>query len=75
MFTKMFGPPPLANDYSYADRIMNDRRSCCEHRKGRHYSRPRSPKDVTHILALHMHGGSVGCEITGRRTLVGCEIT
>ena len=24
MFTKMFGPPPLANDYSYADRIMND---------------------------------------------------
>ena len=22
-----------------------------------------------------MHGGSVGCEITGRRTLVGCEIT
>ena len=20
MFTKMFGPPPLANDYSYADR-------------------------------------------------------
>ena len=24
MFTKMFGPPPLANDYRYADRIMND---------------------------------------------------
>ena len=24
MFTKMFGPPPLAYDYSYADRIMND---------------------------------------------------
>ena len=24
MFTKMFGPPPLANDYSYTDRIMND---------------------------------------------------
>ena len=24
MFTKMFGPPPLANDYSYADRIMKD---------------------------------------------------
>ena len=22
-----------------------------------------------------MHGGSVGCEITGRRTLVRCEIT
>ena len=22
-----------------------------------------------------MHGGSVGCEITGRRTLDGCEIT
>ena len=36
-------------------------------REGRDYSR--------HILELIMHGGSVGCEITGRRTLVRCEIT
>ena len=55
MFTKMFGPPPLANDYSYADRTTlrrssGDRRTCLE---GRDYSRPRSPRDATHILELH----------------------
>ena len=55
MFTKMFGPPPLANDYSYADRIMNDydNHAVSVTREGRDYSRPRSPIDVTHILALH----------------------
>ena len=55
MFTKMFGPPPLANDYSYADRTKL-RRSCRERREcleGRDYSRPRSPRDATHILELH----------------------
>ena len=56
MFTKMFGPPPLANDYSYADRTTL-RRSCRESRaralNGRDYSRPRSPRDATHILELH----------------------
>ena len=54
MFTKMFGPPPLANDYSYADR-MTLRRSCREHRvclEGRDYSWPRSPRDAMHILEL-----------------------
>ena len=51
----MFGPPPLANDYSYADRTTL-RRSCRERRaclEGRDYSRPRSPRDATHILELH----------------------
>ena len=24
MFTKMFEPPPLANDYSYIDRMIKD---------------------------------------------------
>ena len=55
MFTKMFGPPPLANNYSYADRTTL-RRSCCERRaclEGRDYSRPHSPRDATHILELH----------------------
>ena len=77
MFTKMFGPPPLANDYSYADR-MTLRRSCRERRvclEGQDYSRlvPREmPRAFWNFI---MHGGSVGCEITERRTLVRCERT
>ena len=75
MFTKMFGPPPLANDYSYADRIMNDyddhavRVVKAETIVG-HVPREMS-RTFWHFI---MHGGSIGCEITGRRTLVGCEI-
>ena len=54
MFTKMFGPPPLANDYSYADRIMNDYDNhAMSVVKAADYSRPRSLRDVTNILALH----------------------
>ena len=55
MSTKMFGPPPLANDYSYADRTTL-RRSCRERRaclEGRDYSRPCSLRDGTHMLELH----------------------
>ena len=60
MFTKMFGPPLLANDYSYADRTTlrrscGDRRACLE---GRDYSRPRSPRD-----AMHAHFGSSLCMV------------
>ena len=44
----------LANDYSYADRIMNDYDDhAVRRREGQDYSQPRSPRDVTHILALH----------------------
>ena len=72
----MLGPLPLANDYSYADRIMND---YDDHAvsvvKAKtivgHVSRVMS-RTFWHFI---MHGGSVGCEMTGRRTLVGCEIT
>ena len=76
MFTKMFGCPPLVNDYSYADRIMNDyddhavRVVKAETIVG-HVPREMS-RTFWHFI---MHGGSVGYEITGRRTLVGCEIT
>ena len=46
-------------------------------REGRDYSRPRSPRDVTHILELHYawwelrmrDNGLVRCEITRKRTL------
>ena len=68
MFTKMFGPPPLANDYSYADRIMNDYdHHVVSRREGivSHVPREMS-RTFWHFI---MHGGSVGCEITGRRTL------
>ena len=76
MFTKMFGPPPLVNDYSYADRIMNDYDNHAvsvvkaETRVG-HVPREMS-RTFWHFI---MHGGSVGCEITGMRTLVGCKMT
>ena len=53
MFAKMLGPPPLANDYSYADRIMNDYDDHDVSVVKAETSRPRSPRDVTHILALH----------------------
>ena len=53
MFTKMFGPPPLSNDYSYADRTTDDDHAVSVAHEGRDYSRPRSPRDVTHILELH----------------------
>ena len=34
------------------------------------------PREVSRTFwNFIMHGGSVGCEITGRRTLVRCEIT
>ena len=69
MFTKMFGSPPLANDYSYADRIMNDydHASCRERHEGivGHVPREMS-RTFWHFI---MYGGSVGCKITGRRTL------
>ena len=67
MFTKMFGPPPFANDYNYADRIMNDydhhvvsRRECIVGHVPQEMSRT--------FCHFNMHGGSVGCEIAGRRT-------
>ena len=78
MFTKMFGPPPLANDYSYADRTTL-RRSCRERR-----ARALKAETIVGLVPREMprtfwnfimHGGSVGCEITGRRTLIRCEIT
>ena len=38
MFTKMFGPPPLANDYSYADRTSDyDDHTVSIAREGRDY--------------------------------------
>ena len=34
------------------------------------------PREMSHTFwNFIMHGGSVGCETTGRRTLVRCEIT
>ena len=74
MFTKMFGPPPLANDYSYADRIMNDHAVSVVVKAETIVGHV--PREMSHTFwHFIMHGGSVGCEITGRRTLVGCEIT
>ena len=79
MFTKMFGSPPLANNYSYADRTTL-RRSCHAVSVVRALKAetivglvPREmPRTFWNFI---MHGGSVGCEITGRRTLVRCERT
>ena len=76
MFTKMFGPPPLANDYSYADSIMNDYDDHVVSVVKAETIVDHVPREMSctfwHFI---MHGGSVGCEITGKRTLVGCKIT
>ena len=54
MFTKMFGPPPLANDYSYADRTTTTIMPRASRVKAETiYSRPLSLRDVMHILELH----------------------
>ena len=53
MFTKMFGRPPLANDYSYADRIMNDYNDHAVRVVKAETIVGHVPRDVTHILALH----------------------
>ena len=71
MFTKMFGPPPLANDCiqlrrqddnDYDDHVMSIVKA--ETIVG-HVSREMS-HTFWHFIR---HGGSVGCKITGRRTL------
>ena len=49
----VYRPPPLANDYSYADRIMNDYDDHAVSVVKAETSRPCSLRDVTHILALH----------------------
>ena len=72
MFTKMFGPPPLANDYSYmyADRIMNNYDDHAVSVVKAETIVGHVPREMS-CTSWHfiMHGGSVGCEITGRRTL------
>ena len=62
MFTKMFGPPPLANDYSYADRIttttIHDGVSVVKVETIVGHV----PREMSHtIWHFIMHGGSVGC--------------
>ena len=70
MFTKMFGPPPLANDYSYADRIMNDYDDHAVSVVKVETIVGHVPQEMSRTFwHFIMHGGSVGCEITGRRTL------
>ena len=65
--------PLLANDYSYADRIMNDHAVSVVKAEAIVGHVPREMScTFWHFI---MHGGSVGCEIMGWRTLVGCEIT
>ena len=70
MFTKMFGPPPLANEYNYADRIMNDYDDHAVSVVKAETIVGHIPREMSRTLwHFIMHGGSVGCEITGRRTL------
>ena len=70
MFTKMFGPPPLANDYSYADRIMNDYDDHAVSVVKAETIVGHVPREMSRTFwHFIMHGGSIGCEITGRRTL------
>ena len=75
---KMFGPPSIGKRLQLRRQDHERlRRSCCERREGQdetivdHVPREMS-RTFWHFI---MHGRSVGCEITGRRTLVGCEIT
>ena len=67
---KMFGPPPLANDYSYANRIMNDYDDHAVSVVKAETIVDHVPREMSHTFwHFIMHGGSVGCEITGRRML------
>ena len=70
MFTQMFRPPSLANDYSYADRIMNDYDNHSVSVVKAETIVGHVPREMSRTFwHFIMHGGSVGCEITGRRTL------
>ena len=76
MFTKIFGPPPLANDYSYAGQDDYDDHAVSVARDGRDYIIVgHVPREMSRTFwNFIMHGWSVGCAIKGRRTLIGCEI-
>ena len=65
MFTKMFGPHPLAHDYSYADRIMNDYSDHVVSVVKAEAIVGHVPREMSHTFwHFIMHGGSVGCEMT-----------
>ena len=71
MFTKMFGPPPLANDYSYIRR--QDDNDYDDHAVSIVKAEiivGHVPREMSHTFWHFIrHGGSVGCEITGTRML------
>ena len=71
MFTKMFGPPPLVNDYSYADRMtINDYDDHAMSVVKAETIVGHVPREMSRTFWQFIgHGGSVGCEITGRRML------
>ena len=69
MFTKKFGPPPLANDYSYADRTTTMIMPLASRVKAETINVGHVPREMSRTFwNFIVHGGSVGCEITGRRT-------
>ena len=67
----MFGPPPLANDYSYTDRMtINDYDDHAMSVVKAETIVGHVPREMSRTFWHFIrHGGSVGCEITGRRTL------
>ena len=76
MFTKKFGSPPLANDYSYANRTTTMIMPLASRVKAETInSRPCSPRDVTHILELHCAWWERRMRDNGKEDAVGCEIT